>query len=167
MHPSVDTWIAQQALIHNPNDNKRRRILEVGSRDINGSVRKHFGGAHYHGIDMVDGDGVDEVANIEFGSWCIDHLNNYDIVVCTEMLEHSARPWLAVNNMWNVLRNPGGVLLLTTRGFGYGYHGYPYDYTRWSIEGITELVRDAGFEDIDVIDDTDPGSPGVFVVARA
>jgi hypothetical protein len=42
----------------------RKKVLEVGSLDINGSVRPLFTDCDYMGIDLGDGPGVDQVINI-------------------------------------------------------------------------------------------------------
>jgi hypothetical protein len=61
------------------------KVLELGSFDINGSVRDLFFSAErYHGIDLVRGPGVDEVADAT--SYRSDI--KYDVVVCCEVLEH-------------------------------------------------------------------------------
>lgn len=36
----------------------------------------------------------------------------YDVILCTEVLEHLERPWLALNNLVSAVR-PGGTLVLT------------------------------------------------------
>lgn len=86
------------------------RVLEVGSLDINGSVRPLFGAAErYWGLDLVAGPGVDEVADAAHWSPGDDR---YDVVVCCEVLEH-APAWEAVlGTCWGALE-PGGTLLMT------------------------------------------------------
>ena len=55
-----------------------------------------------------------------------------------------------------------GVLLITTRSPGFKYHGYPFDYWRYTPEDMTRLLRDFEIEDLQ----NDPLAPGVFVKAR-
>jgi hypothetical protein len=84
-------------------------VLEVGSLDINGSIRPLFASAeHYHGIDIVAGTGVDEVADA--ATWTPPR--RYDAVVCAEVLEHAPRWRDVVETMWSALA-PGGTLLMT------------------------------------------------------
>ena len=140
-----------------------RTCLEVGSLDVNGSARTlvtRHEPARYLGVDMQEGPGVDEVCIAEgliarFGP-C-----SFDIVISTEMLEH-VLDWRAVmHNLKGVLK-PDGLLLITTRSFGFGYHAYPYDFWRYQLEDMRTIFSD--FELRELLDD--PLSPGVFVKAR-
>ena len=84
-------------------------VLEIGSLDINGSVRPLFPGAsHYHGLDLVAGDGVDEVADAS--AW--QPPRTYDVVVSAEVLEH-APTWREILDMMWSATAPGGTLLMT------------------------------------------------------
>ena len=104
MHVQCFDWVAAQLV-----DVRPRAVLEIGSLDINGSVRALFGGdVTYHGIDVVDGPGVDEVADA--AAWRADR--TYDVVVSTEVLEHAPRWDRIITNAWDAVE-PGGRLLLT------------------------------------------------------
>jgi len=136
------------------------KTLECGSQNINGTVRPYFTG-QYIGIDMEDGDGVDLVASandIPFKD------ESFDVVVCTEMLEHDPAFWKSISEMTRVLR-PGGHLLLTTRGIGFPYHEYPGDYWRFTNEAIEMLLRDAGLTIGNICSDPYPDHPGVLAYA--
>jgi hypothetical protein len=61
-------------------------VLDVGGRWINGGVRELFPNADpYVSLDIVDGPGVDIVADA--ATWVPDRA--YDLVVCTEVFEHT------------------------------------------------------------------------------
>lgn len=84
-------------------------VLEIGSHDVNGSVRPLFPRARrFHGIDIAPGPGVDEVADA--ADWHAPA--SFDVVVSTEVLEHAPRWEAIVANAWEA-RRPGGVLVLT------------------------------------------------------
>jgi SAM-dependent methyltransferase len=63
----------------------------------------------------------------------------FDVVLCTEVLEHLPEPQRAVDEMFRVLR-PGGTLLLTTR-FLFPIHDAPHDYFRFTKYGLRHLLR--------------------------
>lgn len=153
MHDSVMTWIAGQIAGHGL---ASRRTLEVGSLDVNGSVRAMFAG-EYTGIDMRPGPGVDVVGTAD--ALPFDDAS-FDVVVSTEMLEHDPTPWLSLAEMRRVLR-PAGHLLLTTRGNGFGEHHEPSDYWRFMPESRRLLLELAGCELLDQA--LDPEVPGIFV----
>lgn len=61
-------------------------VLDLGGRDINGSVRPLFANADpYTVVDIYPGEGVDVVADA--ATWEPDRL--YDVVVAAEVFEHT------------------------------------------------------------------------------
>lgn len=86
-------------------------VLEIGSYNVNGSVREFSGVSQagtYFGIDMRDGPGVDHVIRAEH----FDGQEGYDVALCAEMLEHASDPEGVIRAAYRSLR-PGGVLILT------------------------------------------------------
>jgi SAM-dependent methyltransferase len=83
-------------------------VAEVGSYDVNGSVRPLFAdAARYVGVDMRPGPGVDVV-----GDAGILEPGAYDLIVSTEALEHDPDPAATLIAVAAALRS-GGALLLT------------------------------------------------------
>ena len=141
-----------------------RRVLEVGSRYVNGSVRplieRFCKPREYIGIDIEPGKYVDIVLPAER---IVDYFGpeSFDVVVSTEVIEH-VRDWrLVINNMKAVLRR-GGYIYITTRSFGFPYHAYPHDYWRYEPSDMLRIFRD--FEIIKLARDHE--EPGVFLKAR-
>jgi hypothetical protein len=68
------------------------RIIEVGSRDVNGTIRDLLpADAAYTGLDLTEGANVDEVADAT--TWTPKR--KADLVLCLEVLEH-APDWQAI-----------------------------------------------------------------------
>ena len=138
--------------------------MEVGSRNVNGSIRPFimkYAPNNYVGIDYVSGDGVDLITDArllveKFGE------NIFDIVISTEMLEH-AEDWRSVINGMKRVLKPNGLLIITTRSPGFGYHAYPYDYWRYTLEDFNEIFSDL---EILVLERDDKTNPGVLMKAR-
>lgn len=105
MHPQAYDYVARAAAAHGPFG----RVLEIGSRDINGSVRPLFTDADYTGLDAFDGPGVDVVGDgATYKGKAL-----FDCVVCCEVLEHTADAPKIVTNAHRNLRK-GGALIVTT-----------------------------------------------------
>jgi ubiquinone/menaquinone biosynthesis C-methylase UbiE len=66
--------------------------------------------------------------------------NEFDNVLCTEVLEHLHTPVVAIAEMARVLKD-GGTIILTTR-FMFPIHDAPGDYFRYTKYGLRYLFRD-------------------------
>jgi SAM-dependent methyltransferase len=144
-------------------DVQGKSILEVGSLDVNGSLRsiaEEFNPGSYIGVDFQMGPGVDMVCDAnnlieKFGR------DQFDLLVSTELLEH-VRDWKRViSNFKNVLK-PNGKLLVTTRSKGCKFHGYPFDFWRFEVNDMKEIFSDFYIRTIE----SDPSLPGVFLFAQ-
>lgn len=133
-----------------------KRIIEVGSRDVNGSLRpliESYRPNEYIGADITKGSGVDIICDIKdlisrFGE------KSFDVIISTELLEH-VKDWkLAIHNIKSVCRI-NGIILLTTRSYGFKYHGYPYDFWRYEIEDMKCIFQDCVIEKLEK--DTEKG----------
>lgn len=108
MHPAAREWVAQHAT------GTYGRVLEIGSRDINGGVRDLIDTNEYLGIDLCAGRGVDLIADVrhapnDYGCW--------DLVICCEVLEHDPAPDDVIGMIGALLR-PGGRAVCTAAGTG-------------------------------------------------
>jgi SAM-dependent methyltransferase len=111
MHP--DAYAAVARLRTKP----AFRVFEVGSLNINGSVRTLFPGAEYHGIDRVEGPDVDAVGD---GATYVPPFEP-DTIVCCEVLEHADQPKAIIEHLASVLAR-GGTLIVTCAGPGRAPH---------------------------------------------
>ena len=139
------------------------KILEVGSLDINGSIRNvisKFIPCSYTGVDIAPGKGVDSLcsaANLisTFGE------NSFDIVIATELLEHTFN-WKSVVSNIKCVCKCSGYILITTRSQGFGYHPFPEDFWRFSLSDFKFIFSD--FKIIKLL--SDPQFFGVFLFAH-
>lgn len=141
-------------------------VLEVGSRNMNGSMKKHvrlLGPSSYVGIDIQVGGGVDIILDAKdickkFGE------ERFDLVISTEMLEH-VKDWRTVISQMKRVLRPGGILIITTRSKGCPQHDYPSDFWRFEQSDMRAIFSDMEITHLEN-DPTDLNSlPGVFVRA--
>ena len=142
MIPEVYAWVREIVT----QQQAQCPVLEVGSYNVNGSVRDLFFGK-YVGLDMREGPGVDVIADIVSDSWHRAGPEKFNTVVCTETLEHVTDPWKAIDNIADAL-NPGGLCIVSVP-FLWNFHDYPSDYWRITPPGMELLFERAGFVEID------------------
>lgn len=115
---------------------KGRRVLEVGSLNINGSVRGLFENCDYTGIDVGPGNGVDMVCP---GQDFAAPARSYDVVISCEMMEHNPQwreTWL---NMLRLVKSDG-LVIMTCASLGRKKHGTsdstPFDSPLTVAQGV-------------------------------
>lgn len=126
MHGQVNLFIEEVKKKY-PHFFKEKKVLEVGSLDINGSIRPYFENCDYTGLDLGEGKGVDIVGPIHehhIGTLDTGQIIYwaYDVIVSTEMLEHDVHWKESLVSMYNNLK-PGGLLILTCAGPNRHEHG--------------------------------------------
>lgn len=141
-------------------DIKGKRVIEIGSLNVNGSLRPFVTSLEpslYIGIDIEEGPGVDIVCNADdiiekFGK------ESFDVVISTELLEH-VKDWKkVVSNIKNICK-PGGIILITTRSYGFPFHSYPYDFWRYELEDMANIFSDCNI----LLLEKDLQQPGIFI----
>jgi SAM-dependent methyltransferase len=124
----------------------RVRVLDVGC-----GVKPYYPffadvASEYVGVDavenpMADLRGLVEALPVEDAS--------FDVVLCTQVLEHCGDPARAVRELRRVIR-PGGRVLASTHGVQV-YHPSPTDYYRWTHDGLRMLfTNNAEWSSLDV-----------------
>lgn len=140
MHPAARAFVA-----HILQGTTWGRVVEVGGRNINGSIRDLVHRQIYLSIDLEDGPEVDVVGDCR--SWAPPW--PADLVVCCEVLEHADDPKGVTAACVSYL-TPGGRLVLTCAGPGREPHsghdgGTPRDgehYANISPADLTRWVED-------------------------
>jgi SAM-dependent methyltransferase len=139
---------------------ENKKILDVGSYDVNGTMKPIFEKGQYVGLDMEAGPNVDIVGvshDIPFEK------DEFDIVISSSCFEHDDMFWISFQEMCRVLK-PGGYMYVQAPSNG-PYHGWPGDNWRFYIDSWKALEKwgkKLGF-DIELvehyIDDTTPHHP--------
>lgn len=162
MRPEVREWVASVV------QTAEGPVLEVGSLDVNGTLRDLFPQEGYVGLDMREGPGVDLCADIltRLHDESDPLWGRFNTAVIFETLEHATDPAEILVRMYRALRDGG--LFIGSWCMAFPIHNCPIDYWRITPEGLRYVLAVAGFGDINVV--TEGGSPslpvGVFATAR-
>jgi SAM-dependent methyltransferase len=144
-------------------DIKGKKVIEIGSYDVNGSLRSYFESLEpqeYVGIDIEEGPCVDMICKAEevldkFGP------GSFDVIISTELIEH-VEDWQNVITNIKEICKEGGIILITTRSYGFPYHPSPTDFWRYEKEDLEEIFADFTILALEV----DKEFPGVFIKAK-
>ena len=115
-HQSQLDFVASLKKSH-PQYFSNQKVLEIGSLDINGSIRQFFDNCSYIGVDLGEGKGVDLV---EYGEKLEFPDNTFDVVASCECFEHNPE-WIATFN--NMARMCNGLVIMTCATTGRPEHG--------------------------------------------
>jgi len=119
------------------------RVLDAGAGDC--QYKSFFGRMHYESADFCQVDkayaDIKYVCDLTSIPVPCDY---YDLVVCTQVLEHVSNPKEVVAELHRVLK-PGGFLYLSAPLF-YEEHEIPYDFFRYTRFGLQHLLEAGGLE---------------------
>ena len=121
---------------HFPHYFQHQKVAEIGSLDINGSIRNRFENGHYEGFDVSEGPGVDFATQ---GQLIGHNTGFYDVTISCECFEHNPF-W--VETFANMLRltRPGGMVIMSCATTGRVEHG-----TAWSEVNSSPLTQKIGW----------------------
>lgn len=143
MHPGAFEFVGRYATAESI------RVIEIGSRNINGAVREHFPAADWIGLDLIEGPGVDVVCDAR------DYTtkDRAQLVICCEVFEHCERWRELIRAAWRLLI-PGGAFIVTCAGVGREPHsasdgGAPQTgewYCNLTAAAIADSLEAHGFQ---------------------
>lgn len=119
---------------------KPLRLLDFGCGSS--PYRSLFPSAEYVRADYLPSEGIDYVIGED--QLIPTSAASFDLVLSTQVLEHVKNPALYLAECYRVLK-PGGMLILTTHGL-FEDHGCPYDFRRWTADGLTYELTSASFK---------------------
>ena len=146
-----DRWVAMQATQVLPGS----RVLDVGAGSC--PYRALFAHCEYKTHDFARLEADQFLGQKGYGA--IDYVSDivsipvptasFDVILCTEVLEHVPEPISAIQELARILR-PGGRLLLTAP-LGSGLHQEPYHfYGGYTPHWYNKFLVEAGFKDVTI-----------------
>jgi SAM-dependent methyltransferase len=113
-------------------------ILELGSYDVNGSLKTHATDTtQYIGLDLEAGPGVDFVVEAS-KPWPVDD-DAFDLVIASSVFEHDSLFWMTFLQMVRKAR-PGGYIYINSPSNG-SVHRHPEDNWRFYPDSGRALER--------------------------
>lgn len=146
VHAVFGDFISLSKQTHSPS------ILEIGSRNVTGILRRDFF-PHcddYVGFDVLAGDGVDIVGDAhKLSDNC--SLEHFDYVYSVSVFEHLLFPWKVVLEINKVMKT-GGYIFIWTHPV-WPAHEMPWDFWRFPGNGFHALFNKyTGFEIVNIIE---------------
>ncbi len=151
LRQSVTDFIAELATEF---DGADVRVLDIAPESHAGAIAS-FVQSRVETMDIDPASGATYIADLCSDNSTVVPDDSFDVIVCTEVLEHTLRPWDAVIELRRMLR-PGGVLGVTTP-FNFRIHGPAPDCWRFTDDGLRSLLSD--FESVSVVEIPDPDRP--------
>src|SRR3954466_12766442 len=143
---SSSTWVVRSALARWLREQAAElaegppvRILDVGCGPKPYYPFFAAASTEYIGVDVVENPAAELLGPIE--ALPVDDAS-FDLVLCTQVLEHCDDPSQAVRELRRVTA-PGGRVLASTHGVQV-YPPSPVDYWRWTHEGLRRLFEQHG-----------------------
>jgi len=135
-------WLEQQAQLAGTG----YRVLDVGCGPKPYYPFFAERSSEYVGVDVVPQPAAELVGSVE--ELPVED-GAFDLVLCTQVLEHCDDPVRAVGELRRVTA-PGGRVLASTHGVQV-YHPSPQDYWRWTYAGLARLFdENADWESVEV-----------------
>jgi len=131
-------------------DIHQKSILEIGSDNVNGTLRTVFepSAKAYIGIDLKAPNKYIQ-RTLDVKDLLTIYGEEFDVVISTETLEHVEDWKTAVLNMKTVLK-PGGLLMLSTCTRNFAKHDHPGDYWRFEKEDFEKIFADFNISKINL-----------------
>lgn len=129
-----------------------RRVLDIAPQ-VHGGAAAAFAHATIETLDLDPDAGATYCADI-----CQDNSQTipsgrFDVVVCTEVLEHTLNPFAAVAELRRMVAEDGVVVASTP--FNFRIHGPLPDCWRFTEHGLRELFRGFGSVEIAALEEED------------
>ena len=145
---NIDNLLASCAHIH---DNEKINLLDIAP-EIHSCTKKYFIKSKIYTLDINKEYNPDFHADITNNSSYLIPNEFFNIVVCTEVLEHVYNPFKAVKEIYRILK-PGGIVLASTP-FNFQIHPPFPDLWRFTNFGLNLLFDDFTKVKITPLNDT-------------
>jgi 2-polyprenyl-3-methyl-5-hydroxy-6-metoxy-1,4-benzoquinol methylase len=137
-----------RALIPRLRNHASGKLLDAGcgAMPFKGSLTNLV--EEYHSIDIERKvPEVDFVGDLQDMKGVADE--SYDVILCTEVLEHVPQPEKLIAEVWRVLKSRGKFILSVPHLSR--LHDEPFDYYRFTKHGLQFLLEQNGFSVLEIV----------------
>jgi SAM-dependent methyltransferase len=122
-------------------DIRNKTILELGSGEaVDGKFIYSDKNKFHPSNTFIRSDVSPEFGHLVVNVETMDYEEEYDIILCLNVLEHVYDFQTAIKNIYKALK-PGGILVLSTP-YTYPLHMIPMDYWRFSAFALRKMLVD-------------------------
>jgi SAM-dependent methyltransferase len=139
---NVSEFIKNSSLLY---DNESSSILDVAPQDYLGA-REFYKKSKVYTADIDEKSNADFIIDICNDNSNIINSEFFDLIICTEVLEHTLNPFNAIREIHRLLKK-GGTLMASTP-FNFRIHGPSPDCWRFTEYGLKELLKN--FESVEI-----------------
>lgn len=133
-------------------DKENSLVLDIAPETHKG-VKEFFVKSNIKTLDIDPTSGADYILDLCNNNSHIVEDNKFDLIVCTEVLEHTNNPFKVVEELKRLLK-VGGVVAVSTP-FNFRMHGPLPDNWRFTIHGLRVLFSDFDILKIEELSDKD------------
>ena len=127
-------------------------LLDIAPQDHAGA-KAFFTKAEIRTLDIDPASGADYIADICKKNDDKIESDLFDLIICTEVLEHTLNPFKATEELNRILK-PGGKICVSVP-FNFRIHGPLPDCWRFTIHGLRALFGD--YTDVEINELATPG----------
>lgn len=119
-------------------DKKENLVLDIAPQNHEG-VKEFFKNSKIKTLDINSESNSDFICDLCNNNSDIIYDNMFDVVFCTEVLEHVSNPFNAVSELFRMTKKNGVVVVSTP--FNFRIHGPLPDNWRFTEHGLRELFK--------------------------
>lgn len=119
-------------------DRAGNKILDIAPQDHKGAS-EFFHSAEIKTLDINPDSGADIIADLCEDNSSLIEGEQFDLIICTEVLEHTLNPFGAANEIYRLLKG-GGTAAISTP-YNFRIHGPLPDCWRFTEHGLRELFK--------------------------
>jgi SAM-dependent methyltransferase len=127
-------------------------VLDIAPQ-VHEGARAYFNFSTIQTLDIDPNSNADFIADLCVNNTDLIPSNHFDVIICTEVLEHTLNPFSAVKEIYRMLKNGGAACISVP--FNFRIHGPLPDCWRFTEHGLKALFSEFKEFEIKQVDTPD------------